>query len=318
MKWSIIVPTLNAEKDWAAFSSALLTCAQPDQILILDSSSSDRTVELARTAGFSTHSISRTEFNHGGTRQLAAELSSEAELLIYMTQDAVLSEPDSLKNLLKAFDDPSVAAAYGRQLPRPGAGAMEAHLRIFNYPSRSSLRSQETIMQFGLKTIFISNSFAAYRRAALMEIGGFPANVIFGEDTITAARLILSGYKIAYVAEACVYHSHSYMVIEDFKRYFDIGVLHDRESWLQDHFGKAGGEGKRYLVSELRYMWANDPWRIPLSLAHIMAKYAGYKLGRHEEWLPLAIKRKLSMHPRFWASIYANRPHPRTKVADGA
>jgi rhamnosyltransferase len=58
----------------------------------------------------------------------------------------------------------------------------------------------------GIKSIFISNSFAAYRRSALLAVGGFRKDVIFGEDTVTAARLLLSGYQVAYSAQACVYH----------------------------------------------------------------------------------------------------------------
>jgi rhamnosyltransferase len=299
--WSVIVPTLNAEQDWPAFSPALLACVQPDQVLIVDSSSNDQTVDLAREAGFRVHSISRAEFNHGATRQLAADLLPDAEILIFLTQDAVLEGADALQNLLKAFDDPEVAAAFGRQLPRPGANIFEAHLRIFNYPPVSSIRSRESIARYGFKTVFFSNSFSAYRRSALMGVGGFP-NVILGEDTVAAGRLILAGYKTAYVADARAYHSHPYTIMEELKRYFDIGILHHRESWMLDTFGQTGGEGKRYLFSELRYVWAREPLSIPFSLLRIGAKFAGYKLGRNEEWLPLSAKRWLSMHRRLWDS----------------
>jgi rhamnosyltransferase len=309
--WTVIVPTLNAEEDWPAFSRALLACAQPHQVLIIDSSSTDRTVELAQQSGFRVHSISRAEFNHGGTRQLGAELLPDSDLLVYLTQDAVLDGPDALSNLLRAFEDPSVAAAYGRQHPRAGAGALESHPRIFNYPPVSSLRSHQSISQLGFKTIFISNSFSAYRRSVLMEVGGFPSDVIFGEDTVTAGRLILAGHKIAYVAEAGVFHSHIYTVRDHFKRYFDVGVLHRRESWLLETFGKTTGEGRRYLLSELRYMRAHDPLRLPVSFLHTVAKFAGYKLGLHEHFLPNAIRKRISMHHRFWSSPHARQTRKR-------
>lgn len=305
--WNVIVPTLNAEGDWPAFSKALLACAQPDQVLIVDSSSTDSTVQLARQAGFRVHSIARADFNHGGTRQLGAELLPNADLLVYLTQDAVLDGPEALKTLLRAFEDSSVAAAFGRQLPRAGASALESHPRFFNYPHISSVRSRESISQFGFKTIFISNSFSAYRRSALMEVGGFPRDVIFGEDTVIAGRLILRGYKIAYVAEARAFHSHLYSAREHFKRYFDVGVLHSRESWLVETFGKTGGEGRRYLLSELSHMRTHDRLRVPISFVHTVAKFAGYKLGLHEHLIPNAIRKRLSMHHRFWASPHAQR-----------
>jgi len=296
----IIVPTLNAALDWPRFSLALLTCAAPNEVLIVDSSSTDETVNLALAAGFKVRSIRLSEFNHGGTRQFAAELSSDAEILVYLTQDVILHGPEELTSLLAAFDDPSVAAAYGRQLPRAGAGPVEAHARYFNYSAESSIRNLGDRERFGFKTIFMSNSFAAYRRAALIAVGGFPKDAIFGEDTITAAKLLLSGWQIAYVAEAQVYHSHSYTWTQDFKRYFDIGVLHARESWLLREFGSAGGEGGRFVRSELNYLWPRYWWLIPSALIRTALKLTGYKLGRIEKKLSLGWKRRLSMHRSFW------------------
>ena len=296
----VIVPTLNAAADWPRFASALFQAVRPEQVLIIDSASSDDTVRLAREAGCGILSIARSEFNHGGTRQRAATESPEAEILVFMTQDAVLAGPDELDKLLCAFEDPSVAAAYGRQLPRPGARAIEAHARGFNYPAASQIRDLASREQLGFKAIFISNSFSAYRRSALMEVGGFPSNVVFGEDTITAAKLLMAGYKVAYVAQACVYHSHSYTLGEEFRRYFDIGVLHSREQWLLDAFGGAGGEGKRFVLSELRHVAKHDPGLIPSAVIRTGLKLLGYRLGRIEARLPLKVKRRVSMNSRFW------------------
>lgn len=297
----VVVPTLNAAADWPAFAPPLLASLPPQQVLIVDSSSTDQTVMLAQSAGFRLHSIQRAEFNHGATRQLAAELLPEADILIYLTQDAILTSPASIANLLRPFADPSVAAAYGRQLPRIGAGAIEAHARNFNYPEQSDLRSFDSRKHLGFKAIFLSNSFAAYRRSALMAVGGFPKQVIFGEDTVTAAHLLMSGSKIAYVADATVLHSHPYTWTQEFRRYFDIGVLHSRERWLQESFGGTGGEGKRFVISEVDYLRREDPLRIPSALIRTGLKLLGYKLGKSEKNLSLGMKRRLSMHRRFWA-----------------
>jgi rhamnosyltransferase len=297
---AIVVPALNAANEWRHFASALLACAQPEQVLILDSSSVDGTADLARAAGFSVHSISRSEFNHGGTRQLAAELLPDAELLVFLTQDAILSDPRALEALLAPFSDPQIAAAFGRQLPRPEAGPIEAHARLFNYPAQSSIRTIESRKELGFKTIFFSNSFAAYRREALMAVGGFPSNVIFGEDTITVAKFLLAGWKVAYVAEAKAYHSHGYSWRQDFKRYFDIGILHSREGWLLGEFGQTSGEGRRFVVSELGYL-SRSFWLIPSALVRTALKLLGYRLGRSERRLSTGWKRRLSMHPGYWS-----------------
>jgi rhamnosyltransferase len=297
---AVVVPTLNAAADWTRFAPPLLASVPADCVLIVDSSSTDETVKLARAAGFRVHSISRAEFNHGGTRQFAAELLPDAEILVFLTQDAVLAGHDAIARLLEPFSDRNVAAAFGRQLPRPGAGPIEAHARVFNYPSQSSVRSLESREQMGFKAIFISNSFSAYRREALMAVGGFPRDVIFGEDTITAAKLLLSGLKIAYVAEAQVYHSHHYSWSQDFKRYFDIGVLHAREDWLLKEFGGAGGEGGRFVRSELNHLWRNSPQDIPSALIRTTLKLVGYRLGRNESRISRRWKHRLSMHRGFW------------------
>ncbi|MFT4114371.1 glycosyltransferase [Silvibacterium sp.] len=299
--FSVIVPTLNAASEWPAFSRALLACVEPKQILIVDSSSNDNTAELARQAGFRVLEIARSEFNHGGTRQWAAEqVSDKVEFLVYLTQDAILASPDAIANILAPFGDPQVAAVCGRQLPHIGAGPIESHARLFNYPEHSSVRTLESRKTMGFKAIFISNSFAAYRRSALMAAGGFPTNVIFGEDTVLVARLLLGGWKVAYAGDACVRHSHAYSIASEFKRYFDIGVLHHRESWLLEEFGQASGEGKRFVLSELRYLLKRNPLLIPGALLRTGAKLAGYRLGRSESRLSVATKRRLSMHHRFW------------------
>jgi rhamnosyltransferase len=300
MEFSIIIPVLNAGDVWPRFTQSLMASVSADRVLILDSSSDDGTAALAHASGFRVHTIPRTEFNHGGTRQLAVELLPDAEILVFLTQDAVLADSVGINVLLESFADPKVTAAFGRQLPHPGATPIEAHARIFNYPARSSIRTLDSCEQLGIKAIFISNSFAAYRREALIAIGGFPRDVLFGEDTITAAKMLLAGWKIAYVAEAQVYHSHSYTWKQDFKRYFDIGVMHRRENWLLQKFGSTGSEGGRFVRSELNYLWPRYWWLMPSALIRTALKLAGYRLGGIDNKLSLGWKRKLSMHPNFW------------------
>ncbi|HSL40477.1 MAG TPA: glycosyltransferase family 2 protein, partial [Desulforhopalus sp.] len=129
-----------------------------------------------------------------------------------------------------------------------------AHLRLFNYPPQSSIRSHADRERFGLKTVFVSNSFAAYRRGPLEEVGYFKNTLIFGEDTCTLGRLLLAGYRVAYVSEAAVYHSHNYSLVEEFRRSFDIGVLHSTEKWLLATYGRAEGVGGRYVRSVLNML----------------------------------------------------------------
>ena len=297
----MIVPTLNASKWWPQFREGLLAQnIAPKQVLIVDSESTDRTADFAIESGFQVASIRRHEFNHGDTRQWASGFFPDAEILVFMTQDAILADSSALRELVAVFDDPSIGAAYGRQLPRQGCGPIEAHSRLFNYAQTSDVRSLDSRTRLGVKTIFISNSFAAYRRCALESVAGFPRHVILGEDTMTAAQLLLKGWQIAYVSDAKVYHSHEYSIWQEFQRYFDHGVLRSREPWLRDEFGRADGEGRRYVKSELKYLWPNHARLIPIALMRTAAKLAAYWLGSHEHMLSNSLKRKISMHGFFW------------------
>jgi rhamnosyltransferase len=278
---ALIIPTYNAARNWPALREGIRRQRfSPQWVLIIDSSSSDGTETLSRDAGFQVVIIDQLDFHHGGTRQLAAEYVPEADILVYITQDAVLANSDALAALLRPFEDESVGAVYGRQLPREGASPIEAHARIFNYPPASEVRTKENSKHRGFKAIFFSNSFGAYRRKALQEIGGFPQDVNFGEDTVAAGRLLLAGWKIAYAADAQVYHSHAYTVPQEFRRYLQVGQLHSTHPWMIREFGGASGEGFRFIRSEFRYLARTAPHLIPSALIRAANKILGYQLGR--------------------------------------
>ena len=263
-KVGLIVPTLNAGNLWELWLKAFeQQTRKPDCLLVIDSSSSDDTVALARAQGFDAQVIPKSEFNHGGTRQLGVTILSAVDIIVLLTQDALLTNPDAIERLLAAFADERVGAAYGRQLPHRNAGPIAAHARLFNYLAESQLRNLEDRTRFGIKTVFISNSFSAYRRNTLMQVGGFPVDTIMNEDTYVAGKMLVSGWKIAYCADAQVFHSHEYSFLDEFKRYFDIGVFHTRTSWLQQTFGGASGEGLRFVISEMRYLMKHAPWLFP-------------------------------------------------------
>lgn len=301
MKISLCLPTLNAAATAQSFLAALTAQSLSDfDRLAIDSASDDNTINILATAGFVVHSIPRTAFNHGATRQVAVDLSPKADIIIFMTQDAILADSSSLQHLVNAFADPLVGAAYGRQLPSLDATPIAAHARLFNYPAESYVRSEADIPNYGLKTAFLSNSFAAYRRSALLAVGGFPSSVILSEDTMVATKMLLSGWKIAYCAEATCYHSHNYTPFKEFQRYFDIGVFHAREAWYLRALGGAEGEGMRFVRSELHYLRQHAPALIPAALLRTMLKLLGYRLGRLERYLPRRVKLILSMNRGFW------------------
>ena len=257
---------------------------------------------MLREAGCVVHSIARKTFDHGGTRNLGLEISGSSEFVLFMTQDALPEGDNVLSNLLAPFSDPKVGLVYGRQLPRDGARGIEAHARHFNYPDQSVRRSMPEASSLGIKAIFNSNSFAAYRRSALMEIGGFPSQVIMGEDQVVAAQLLLAGWSIHYAADACVKHSHNYKLKQEFARYFDIGVFHKEADTILEPFRHAGSEGFRYVKAEMQFLWKTAPARIPESLLRVAAKLIGYKLGSWCNYLPRSTRRALAWNKQYFLS----------------
>ena len=133
-----------------------------------------------------------------------------------------------------------------------------------------------------------------------MGVGGFSKDIIFGEDTLVVARLHRAGWKTAYAADAMVRHSHSYSIAEEFRRYFDIGVLHARENWLIEQFGTASGEGRRFVISELKHLMKHAPQLVPSAFMRTFAKFAGYKIGRRESRLAPRLKYHLGLNRQYW------------------
>ncbi len=248
--------------------------------------------------------IERKSFDHGGTRTRLARLAS-GDLLLFFTQDALPATDDCISRLLRVFeDDPSIGCAYGRQLPGRDATLFAAHLRGFNYPPASSITGFGDRHEKGFRTIFISNTFAVYRAEVLRECGYFQDGLIFGEDTLTLGKILKAGYKVAYVADACVYHSHNYTLTEEFRRSFDTGVLHSSEKWLMQTFGGAENVGASYVASLLRKLFDEKKYGLLADwLLRCFLKAAGYKLGRHYDKIPKRLVPALSMNRLWWDRI---------------
>ncbi|MCL6260684.1 glycosyltransferase [Aquiflexum sp. TKW24L] len=301
-KINLYIPTLNAGSLWPAVLEGIISqTVEIEKKIIIDSGSTDDTLSSPYIREFEILKVDKNDFDHGGTRQLAVETFPNADFYVFLTQDAILAHPDAIANLVKHFEsNPALGMVYGRQLPHKGAKELEAHARIFNYPSTSQTRGMEDATKYGIKTISCSNSFAAYRRTAFEVAGGFPSGSILGEDVIIAGQMLLKGWRKGYIADAQVYHSHDYSLKEEFKRYFDIGVFHADNKWIFDHFGRAESEGMKYLKSEISYLLKHNWLLLPKSGCSLLAKWLGYKAGLLHDQIPLHFNQSFSMHRRFW------------------
>ena len=252
----IVIPTYNAGKEFAALLQDL-SCqtVQPQYRLVIDSNSVDDTTKIANEFGWTVKTILKEEFSHGGTRQQAVDIllkqNPSLEIVIFITQDVKMPQANSLEKLLAAFQQDDIGAAYGRQLPHIGASVYAAIDREFNYPPASCTKSMENASRLGIKTVFFSDSFAAYRVLALVESGGFP-QIDICEDMYVAGKLLLNGYKTAYAAAATVRHSHEPSVIDMWRRYRAMGNFQKNNLWISKNFGKSDGEGVKLLKYQLQ------------------------------------------------------------------
>ncbi|MDO4519580.1 MAG: glycosyltransferase family 2 protein [Eubacteriales bacterium] len=249
------------------------------------------------------HHLTRAQFDHGRTRKTAAEYS-EADIMVFMTQDAFPADRKLIGNLMKALTgDASIGAAYARQLPKSECRYLERYTRSFNYPEKSSVKYAKDIERYGIKTYFCSNVCAAYRKNIYLEIGGFVDRAIFNEDMIAAANMINKGYGIAYAADAQVYHSHNYSCAQQFHRNFDLGVSQAEHPEIFDKV-PSEGEGLKLVMKSAGYLLRHGRvWLLPQLAGQSAAKLLGYRLGKRYQKLSPKMIRKCTMNPAYWERI---------------
>ncbi|PCI99952.1 MAG: glycosyl transferase [Alphaproteobacteria bacterium] len=303
MKTALIIPTWNAQPWLLPLLDALKKLdPQPDNILFIDSSSIDDTRDIIKEQGFNVHQIPKKEFGHGKTRNLGASLNKDADILIYLTQDAIPAQIDLLAPILKIFkENADTAIVFGRQLPHNDANVSARYARLQNYPEAGYTNTISDMPVRGIKTFFCSNSFAAYRADTLLNIGGFPEALPLAEDMAVCARLLEAGYKSTYCADAQVRHSHNYGVYQDLTRYFDIGAFLSVDPWFKSKSIKSGGEGLRFVIGEFKYTIKHGTILNCIQIIpHTLAKFIGFKLGEKCKSLPIWLVRKISMHSYYW------------------
>ncbi len=246
------------------------------------------------------HHLKKSEFDHGGTRAWAAELS-DAEIMVFMTQDAVPADRNLIENLVKALEkEKMIAAAYARQLPNEMCSFAERYTRSFNYPEKSYVRTQRDLSLYGIKTFFCSNVCAAYKKEIYQELGGFVRKTIFNEDMIYAGKLIQMGYGIAYAADAKVIHSHNYSCMQQFHRNFDLGVSQAEHPEIFAGV-PSEGEGIKLVKKTINYLIQKRKiWLIPGVILQSGCKYVGYLSGKNYRKLPRKMILWCTMNREYW------------------
>lgn len=301
MKINVIIPTYKPddmlEKNLRMLRKQTLT---PDRIILINTEESlFHSKEFYKLPQGELYHINKPEFDHGGTRNRAAAMC-DGDIIVLLTQDAIPADERVLENLVRPFEDPEVCAAYGRQMADYKDNPLEAYTRKFNYPKESRIKCREDLPVLGIKTFFCSNVCAAYRKSVYDQLGGFPLHTIFNEDMIFASRLIEAGKKIAYVADAKVWHWHNYTAMDQLRRNFDLAVSQVDYGGLFLQV-KSESEGVRMVKATLlHFIRKGMIWYVPHIIIQNAAKYIGYKLGQNYRKLPMWFIKKVSLNPSYW------------------
>lgn len=301
---SVVIPVKNGGSDLARCLDALAVQVVDDEveIVVVDSGSRDGSPDLARARGARVHTIRPEEFNHGATRNLGVSFA-RGDVVVFTSQDAYAADEHWLARLVAPLGDPCVAGAYGRQVAHPGAAPPEVFFMDFLYGPRARVQSAGDATELSMETTLFSNVCSAIRRE-LLERFPFVDDIIMSEDQEWARRVLLEGYRLHYVADAVVRHSHPYTLAQAFRRFFDSGVSAER-AYLT---GGAPSEAVmrraslRYARSELH--WLLQPGRrrwLPYAVVYEGAKFLGLQLGTRWRRLPRPLVLRFTAAKGYWA-----------------
>ena len=251
------------------------------------------------------HHLTKEEFDHGDTRNRGMKLS-RADIVVFMTDDAVPADEHLIEELVKAFaqrgpEGEAVIMAYARQLPDKDCALAERYTRSFNYPEESCVKTKADLKRLGIKTFFASNVCCAYDREKFWFQGGFIRRTIFNEDMIFAGRAVLQDdYAVAYAAEARVIHSHNYNCRQQFKRNFDLAVSQADHPEIFNGI-RSESEGIRLVKSTARFLIRQKkPWLVPGLVVKSGFQYLGYRAGKCYRLLPGWMILKCTMNREYW------------------
>lgn len=297
----VVIPAYRPGAEFRELLKRLSRQTRPVRRIIVMNTRTETDVQalLADCPKAELHELDKNEFDHGGTRDAGARLS-DADYLLFLTQDAIPADEYLVERLAAAFTEPRIRAAYARQLARPDCRELERFTRVFNYPEESRVKTAADLPELGIKTFFCSNVCALYERETYVNLGGFIKKTIFNEDMIYAGGLIKAGYAIAYAADARVIHSHNYSGIEQFHRNFDLAVSQVDHPEIFDGVASEG-EGIRLVKKTAAHcLQIRKPWLIVTLVWQSGWKYLGYKMGRSYRKLPRWLVLGCTMNRAYW------------------
>ena len=211
---SIVIRAFNEEAHIGRLLEGIAHQTVDDvQIVLVDSGSTDRTIEIANEFDATVVQIDPQDFTFGRSLNLGIA-AAEAELVVIASAHVYPVYPDWIAEMLKPFEEPAVALVYGKQRGVPGSHFSER--QIFNHwYGDSSNPSQEHP--------FCNNANSAIRKSLWQE-NRFNESLSGLEDLAWAKWALDKQYRIAYVAHAEIKHVHQESWRGIKKRYLREGM----------------------------------------------------------------------------------------------
>jgi rhamnosyltransferase len=231
---AIVIPTRNAGPgldDVLTAIGAQAGAFQPD-VIAIDSGSTDGTLGRLKSHGARILTVAADEFNHGGTRNQAMN-DVDGDFAVMLVQDAIPASPSWLASLLRPLvNDSSLGGTFARQIPRARASRITAHYLAQWVAARPEARTAgpltaemfERMPPADRHWACAFDNVCSCIRLRVWREHPFPTTPI-GEDLEWARDVLLAGYKLAYVPEAVVEHSHERSVTYELQRTY---LVHQR------------------------------------------------------------------------------------------
>jgi len=278
---SIIILTKNAGEKFNLLMEKIFSqkFMNSFEVLVLDSGSQDKTIEIAKKYPVKLIQIKPAEFHHGQTRNYGAEMA-KGKILIYITQDALPVNEDWLINLTDPLRDPEAGMVSGRQLPWQTTKPPEKFYYHYYFPDFKVVIDKKGLNNFRDNT-FISNVNSAIRKDVWNQFK-FSENIMLTEDKEFAARIFKAGWKIIYEPNAAVYHAHDFNICSIFWRSVEYGIsVRQGKDILEDTTHFSIKKIFNYFYSEIRYLAQMGCFKwIPYSLIYDISRNSGTFCGK--------------------------------------
>jgi rhamnosyltransferase len=283
---SVVVRALNEADHLPALYTGLLRQTRPpDEVILVDSGSTDDTVAISRAHGARIVHITPEEFSFGRSLNVGCRHAT-GEIFVVVSAHVYPVDEHWLKRLVAPFDRPDVGLVYGRQTGDHRSRFSELEVMRRWFPLESDDDQQ---------TPFCNNANCAVRAAAWKELP-YDETLTGLEDMDWAKRALATGWKIVYAADATIAHIHEEPFRTTRNRYRREAIAH-RRIFHDQHlnlFEAAGlwaaSVGRDYLAALPRRRLLRNLISIPTFRA---AQYLGTWEGfRHRGTVSSELRRR--------------------------